>query len=140
MASICSVILMLPISEAILEPIFLARMSATMVEQNSRARLSLAIYPTYILGIKGLSRLFAVCRTITAPRKTEIRQTIGIESIISLEASATYCFQKILHLSGFSNTLVIKIQYCPINSRLCLILLKFFCKLSKIYILIYNLK
>ena len=43
MASICSVIRMLPISEAILEPIFPASISAIMVEQNSRMRLSRTI-------------------------------------------------------------------------------------------------
>ena len=46
MASICSVILMLPISEEMLEPIFPARMRATIVEQNSRTSVSLAITPT----------------------------------------------------------------------------------------------
>ena len=42
-ASICSVILMLPISEAMFDPIFPARIRATIVEQNSRIRLSLTI-------------------------------------------------------------------------------------------------
>ena len=45
-ASICSVILMLPISEAMLLPILPARMRAIIVEQNSSTRLSLAITPT----------------------------------------------------------------------------------------------
>ena len=43
MASSCWVILMLPISEAMLEPIFPARIRATMVELNSNIILSRTI-------------------------------------------------------------------------------------------------
>ena len=57
MASICSVMRMLPISEAMFEPIFPARIRAIMVEQNSRMRLSLTMYPIYILSMIGSMRI-----------------------------------------------------------------------------------
>ena len=59
-ASICSVIRILPISEEMFEPILPARISAIIVEQNSSTRLSLTIYPIYILSMIGFSRLDAV--------------------------------------------------------------------------------
>src|SRR5574344_2304365 len=100
---------MLPISEEMLEPIFPASIRATIVEQNSKTRLSLAITPTYIFGMNGLSMLFADCKTITAPIKTEIMLTIGIEPLISLSESHQNCFQKIFHFSGLRNTRIIKL-------------------------------
>lgn len=105
MASICSVILILPSSDAILDPILPASMSATMVEQNSRMRLSLTMYPTYILSINGFSRLDAVCITRTPPIKSEMMPTIDIDDIMSLSLSLMNCFQNKENFSGLENTL-----------------------------------
>lgn len=52
-ASICSVILIVPISEEMLDPILPARIRQTIVDENSRMSDSLAIYPMYILGSSG---------------------------------------------------------------------------------------
>ena len=109
-ASICSEILMLPISEAMFDPIFPASRSATIVEQNSSTRLSLTIYPTYILSSMGFCMLEAVCITSTPPMNTDITATIRIEESISLSASSTNCFQKILHFSGLRKTIFRKRQ------------------------------
>jgi len=57
MASICSVNRMVPMSEEMLDPTLPARIRATMVQENSRIRLSRTMYPTYILGMNGFSML-----------------------------------------------------------------------------------
>ena len=110
MASICSVMRMLPSSEDMFEPIFPARMSATIVEQNSRMRLSRTMYPTYILSMNGFSRFDAVWMTRTPPMNTEITPTITIDDNMSSSDSNTNCFQKSLHFSGFRKT-------CPRNRQ-----------------------
>ena len=104
-ASICSVMRMLPISDAMLEPIFPARMRATIVEQNSRMRLSLTIYPMYILSIIGFSRFEAVWMTSTPPMKSEMTPTSRTEDRMSLSDSFMNCRQKIFHFSGLLKTI-----------------------------------
>ena len=118
MASICSVMRMLPISDEMLEPIFPARMRATMVEQNSRMRLSLTMYPMYILSMIGFSRLDAVWMTSTPPMKIEITPTNRIDEMISLSASFTNWRQNILLFSGFLKTIFMKRKYLPTASNI----------------------
>ena len=113
-ASICSVMRMLPSSDAMFEPIFPARIRATIVEQNSRMRLSLTMYPTSILSRNGLFMFEAVCITRTPPMKTEITDTSTTEDTMSLSASRMNCFQKIFHFSGFLKTIFRNRKYCPV--------------------------
>ena len=96
---------MLPISDAMLEPILPARMRATIVEQNSRMRLSLTIYPMYILSIIGFSRFEAVWMTSTPPMKSEMTPTSRTEDRMSLSDSFMNCRQKIFHFSGLLKTI-----------------------------------
>ena len=101
-ASICSVIRMVPISEEMLEPILPARMRHTMVEQNSRTSDSRVMYPMYIFGRKGEVMLLAVWMTRTAPINTDIRAMSGMELMM--------------------NTSLRNIRYRPVSYRKCLIM------------------
>ena len=125
-ASICSVMRMLPISEDMFEPILPARINATMVEQNSRMRLSLTMYPMYILSIIGFSRFDAVWITSTPPMKREMTPTSRIEERMSLSDSFMNCLQNILPFSGFLKTIFRKRKYLPIASNDRLIILNLF--------------
>src|SRR5690554_7633218 len=80
-ASICSVTLMVPISEAIFEPTLPAKIKEIIVGENSRIVLERVIQPIVYLGNSGLSILDAVCNEITAPIKTERMATIPAEFI-----------------------------------------------------------
>ena len=82
-----------------------ARIKAIIVEQNSRMRLSLTIYPIYILSMIGFSRFDAVWITSTPPMKTEITPTSRIDEMISLSASFMNCLQNMRHFSGFRKTI-----------------------------------
>lgn len=103
-ASICSVILIVPISEDMLDPIFPANIRHTIVDENSSIRDSLAIYPMYILGNSGEVILLDVWITNTAPMNMEINAMRGMELITSLSASLKKFLTKILHFSGFLKT------------------------------------
>ena len=113
-ASICSVILIVPISDEMLEPIFPARIRHTIVEENSRMRDSLAIYPMYILGSRGEVILLDVWMTNTAPMNMEISAIRGMELITSLSASLKKFLMKMLHFSGFLKVFFRKRKYFPI--------------------------
>ena len=56
-ASICSVTLIEPISDAMFDPTLPARIKASIVGQNSRINDSLVAYPIKYFGYKGLSKL-----------------------------------------------------------------------------------
>ena len=71
-ASICSVIRIVPISEAMLDPTLPERISATTVDENSRIIVSRVAYPINDCGMNGESRLMHICNVMTAPMKTEI--------------------------------------------------------------------
>ena len=116
-ASICSVIRMLPISEEMFEPIFPARIRAIMVEQNSRMRLSLTMYPMYILSIIGFSRLDAVWITSTPPMNRDMTPTRNMDERMSLSASFTNCLQNMRPFSGFLKTIFRKRKYLPMDSK-----------------------
>lgn len=120
-ASICSVIRIVPSSEDMLEPILPASMRQTIVEQNSRIRDSLAIYPMYILGSRGDVILFAVCMTSTAPINTDMRAIRGMELITSFSVSVKNCLANSLHLSGLLNTCFKNRRYRPVSYRKFLI-------------------
>ena len=122
MASICSVIRMLPISDEMFDPIFPARINAIIVEQNSRMRLSLTMYPIYILSMIGFSRLDAVCMMSTPPIKRDMTPTRRMDESISLSDSLMNCLQNILPFSGFLNTIFRKRKYRPIGSKNLLII------------------
>lgn len=53
--------------------------------------------------------------TSTAPIKTEINATRGIEFITSLSASEMHCLKKIPHFSGFLKVLFIRRKYWPVS-------------------------
>ena len=91
---------MLPISDAMLDPIFPARINATMVELNSSIILSLTMYPMSILSRKGFSMLEAVWMTRTPPMKRDMTPTMIMDDIISLSISMTNCFLSIFLFSG----------------------------------------
>src|SRR5690349_15159549 len=74
-ASICSVTRMVPISEAMLEPTFPARIRLTMDGENSRMIESLVANPTAYKGIQGLEKPNADWIVITAPIKMEMIAT-----------------------------------------------------------------
>jgi hypothetical protein len=59
-ASICSVTRIVPISEAMFEPTFPARIKEIMVGENSNIVLDCVIYPTVYSGNKGLDMFDAV--------------------------------------------------------------------------------
>ena len=88
-----------------------------MVEQNSRMRLSLTMYPIYILSIMGFSRFDAVWITRTPPMKREMTPTRRIDDIMSLSASMTHCLQKMRHFSGLLKTFFKNRRYLPADSK-----------------------
>jgi len=59
-ASICSVIRMVPISEAIFEPTFPAKIREMIVGENSKIVLDWVMYPTVYFGNNGLVMFDAV--------------------------------------------------------------------------------
>ena len=86
-ASICSVMRIVPISEAMLDPTLPARISATTADENSRIIVSRVAYPTSERGMNGESRLMHIWRVITAPMKTEMMAVSPIESTPSASIS-----------------------------------------------------
>ena len=87
-ASICSVIRIVPISEAMFDPTLPARISATTVELNSSSIDSRAAYPIRYFGMKGDSRFRAIWIVMTAPINTEMIATMPIEFSPRLSVSA----------------------------------------------------
>ena len=78
-ASICSVMRIVPISEATLDPTLPERIKHMMVEENSNRIISRDTTPTVNRGNIGESTLSAIWSTITAPIKKEMMITIHIE-------------------------------------------------------------
>ena len=70
---------MVPISEAIDDPTFPARISATTADENSRIIVSRVAEPTSERGMNGESRLMHICNVMTAPMKTEMMAVRPIE-------------------------------------------------------------
>ena len=88
-ASICSETLIVPISEAILEPTLPARIRAIIVGENSNISDSRVAYPIKYLGIKGLFNCKPVCIVTTAPINKDMIETIVKEFTPSLIISST---------------------------------------------------
>ena len=103
-ASICSVTLIVPISEAMLEPTLPARINARIDDENSSKRISREAYPTVYAGMNGEVMLSSIWITITAPINTDIIKTKGIESTPNLLISNNIFLKNSLHLSGILNT------------------------------------
>ena len=106
-ASICSVTRMVPISEAMFDPTLPAKIRHNMEEENSNKMTSRVANPTAYAGIMGDTTFFCICMAITAPMKTEIVMTMGIESIPNLYISEIYLLKNSLHRSGIVNTRLI---------------------------------
>ena len=102
-ASICWVTRMVPISEAMLDPTFPARMRHMMEEENSSSMISRVVYPVTNLGIHGLSMFSLIWMQITAPMKKEIRRTMPMESTPCWLISLMYCLKNMRILSGREN-------------------------------------
>lgn len=83
-ASICSVTLIVPISEAILLPTLPARIRHIIEEENSKSNISRVASPVEYEGISGDTIFIVICIVITAPIKRDIIITRGIESTPSL--------------------------------------------------------
>ena len=96
-ASICSVTLIDPSSEAILEPTFPAKIKDTIVGENSSIKESRLAKPIMYVGSKGLTKLYAVWILITPPTKNEIITTILIEFKPIFSNSNDNWFLKTLH-------------------------------------------
>ena len=86
-ASICSVIRIEPISEAMFEPIFPANIKHTMVGENSNNMDSRVVNPKAYNGIIGLVKPKAACMVITPPIKKEMIEMMGNEPIPMLSIS-----------------------------------------------------
>ena len=99
-ASICSVMRIVPISEAMLEPTFPARIRHMMEDENSSNMISRVVYPVTNLGIHGLWMFSLIWMQITAPMKKDIRRTIPMESTPNWLISLMYCLKNIRILSG----------------------------------------
>ncbi|MCY1553014.1 hypothetical protein D9M68_894550 [compost metagenome] len=85
-ASICSVTLIVPISEEMADPIFPANTIALMVGLSSRIVESRFTCPIIVFGIKSLTSWNAICNVITAPINVDIiaispREPTPIKSI-----------------------------------------------------------
>ena len=90
-ASICCVTRMVPISEAMLDPTFPARIRHMMEDENSSNMISRVVYPVTNLGIHGLWMFSLIWMQITAPMKKDIRWTIPMESTPYWLISLMYC-------------------------------------------------
>ena len=109
-ASICSVTLIDPSSEAMLEPTFPAKIKDTIVGENSSIKESRLAKPIIYVGSKGLTKLYAVWILITPPTKNDIITTILIEFKPIFSNSNDNCFLKTLHFFGMLKTLEINIK------------------------------
>ena len=99
-ASICCVTRIVPISDAMFEPTFPARIRHIIDDENSSSMISLVTYPVTKRGIQGLCMLSFICMQITAPMKNDISRTIPMEFTPSADISFTYCFKNIRMRSG----------------------------------------
>ena len=86
-ASICSVTLIVPISEAMFEPTFPARIRQRMELENSSNTMSRVARPTEQAGISGFDVLSFIWIVHTAPMNTEMTMTSGMESTPSFVTS-----------------------------------------------------
>ena len=135
-ASICSVTLIEPISEAILDPTFPANINASIVGENSNINESLLANPTIYFGINGFSRLIAVCILITAPTNKEIMVTIPSEFTPTFSISNNICFQKTEVFLGLLTTLYNRIKYFP----KCVIAFNMTSKISNLFKFAFTMK
>ena len=122
MASICSVIRIVPISEAIFEPTLPARMRQRIVEENSNSSVSRVSKPTIYVGRKGFSVLIFAWMVRIAPMNSDMTMTMGRDCKPCFSSSRLYCNQNIRGRSGQRNTRAINSQYSP----KCLIILTLF--------------
>jgi SprT protein len=112
-ASICSVTRIVPISEAIFEPIFPAKIKEIIVGENSSIVLDRVIYPIVYSGKKGEVIFAAVCKAITPPIKVDNKATIGIELIPIFCISSNMRLRKILPFWGLEKIIPSIIKYFP---------------------------
>lgn len=128
-ASICSVTRMVPISEAIRDPTFPARIRLMTVGENSRMTLCLTVNPTIDMGMSGLLMLYAVWMATTAPMKAEMKATMPSDSNPRLLISSISWCQKILPFWGRLKTFCMRSTYNPMVVNIFGI--KCFCKNTK---------
>ncbi|MPN06749.1 hypothetical protein SDC9_154005 [bioreactor metagenome] len=112
-ASICSVIRIVPISEAMLEPTLPARIRHMMVDENSSRMISRETAPTVNRGNIGESMFNPICNTITAPMKKEIITTIQMEFTPKKKTPFMNSFMNSLILSGIVSTFFNNSAYSP---------------------------
>lgn len=112
-ASICCVTLIVPISEAMLEPTFPARIRHIIDDENSSSMISRVTYPVTKRGIHGLCMFSFICMQITAPIKNDISSTMPIEFTPSDDISFRYCFMNMRMRSGREKARPISIRYLP---------------------------
>ena len=120
-ASICSETRIVPISEAMLEPTFPAKIKAIIVGENSSTRDSLVANPIKYFGIKGLLNCKPVCIVTTAPINNEIIDTIVKEFTPNFTISSKILLKYTFLFSGLLNTFPNKERYLPNILRPCII-------------------